>query len=392
MVSSVSTLSAGLGATAAHRMYKYKLKPTPEQARLLAYTLLLCRRLYNTAIQQRRMLWLQRGVSTTYYRQKAELPDLKDSHQEYRDIHSQVAQDVLLRVERAFVAFYNRLRAGEKAGYPRYQGAGRYTSFTYPQVGNGVRLDNNGYVVLSKIGRVAVHRSRSLQGTPKTATIIREADGWYISFACEGVQARPLPLTGREVGIDLGLKVFLMRSDGVFVENPRYYRAAEKVLKKAHRCVSRRKRGSKRRAKAIRWLARKYQKVRRQRRDYQHKTALALVREFDAIFYENLGVANLMRNAYLAKSISDAAWGRFCTVLASKAACAGKRVIHVSPAYTSQLCSNPDCGQLVPKGLSVRWHRCPHCGTVLDRDENAALNILRKGHILLAEATRTPRR
>lgn len=175
------------------------------------------------------------------------------------------------------------------------------------------------------------------------------------------------------------------------MENPRYYRAAEKALQKAHRRVSRRKRGSKRRAKAIRWLARKYQKVRRQRRDHQHKTALALVREFDTIFYENLGVANLVRNAYLAKSISDAAGGRFCAVLVSKAACAGKRVIHVSPAYTSQQCSNYDCGQIVPKGLSVRWHRCHHCGTVLDRDVNAALNILRKGQKLLVEATRMAR-
>ncbi len=390
MVLNVSHRVADTGPTVAHRMYKYKLKPTPRQAQLLADTLLLCRRLYNTAIQQRRMLWLQRGVSTTYYRQKAELPDLKDTHQEYRDIHSQVAQDVLLRVERAFVAYYSRVRAGEKAGYPRYQGVGRYSSFTYPQVGNGVRLDN-GYIVLSKIGRVAAHWSRPLQGIPKTATIIREADGWYITFACEGVPARPLPPTGREVGIDLGLKVFLMRSDGVFVENPRYYRAAEKALQKAHRQVSRRKRGSKRRAKAIRWLARKYQKVRRQRRDHQHKTALALVREFDTIFYENLGVANLVRNAYLAKSISDAGWGRFCTVLVSKAACAGKRVIHVSPAYTSQQCSSSDCGQIVPKGLSVRWHRCHHCGTVLDRDVNAALNILRKGQKLLAGATHTAR-
>lgn len=360
------------------RSYKYKLRPTAQQAAALDLTLGLCQRLYNTALDQRRMVWRQRGVSLGYYEQKRELPALKDAEPEFREAHSTVLQDVILRCERTFARYFQRIERGERPGYPRFQGENRYHSFTYPQYGNGAEL-KDGWLVLSKIGRLAVRWSRPLVGTPKIVTISRAVDGWYVCFACEGVPVRPLPLTGRETGIDLGLKVFLMCADGTFIENPRAYRRAEKRLRKAHQRVSRRIPGSKRRKKAVLALRKQYHKVTRQRRDHHHKTALALVRAYDTIYYENLQIANLMRNHHLAKSISDAAWGRFCIILAAKAACAGRRAIPVSPFNTSQRCSNPDCGELVPKGLSVRWHRCPHCGTVLDRDQNAALNILRLG-------------
>ena len=251
-------------------------------------------------------------------------------------------------------------------------------------MGNGATLAN-GFLVLSKIGRIAVRWSRPLEGTPKTVTISQEADGWYACICCEGVPIQPLPPTGQETGIDMGLKVFLVTADGAVVENPRHYRKAEKALVKAQRRVSRRKQGSNRRKKAVRLLARKHQKVKRQRRDFHHKTALALVRAYEVIYLEDLRVANLVQNPYLAKSISDAGWATFRSILEGKAAYAGRRVIAVPPAYTSQECSG--CGERVEKSLSIRTHVCTSCGLILDRDENAARNIQRLGQSLQGATT-----
>jgi putative transposase len=361
------------------KAYKYKLTPTPEQERALAETLWRCRTLYNTALEQRIFLWKQRGVRYTRYEQAGELKDLRASLPEYVAIHSHVLQDVLARLDRTYQAFFRRVKAGQTPGFPRFQGRNRYHSFTYIEYGNGARLDN-GFLVLSKIGRIAVRWSRPLEGTPKTVTISREADGWYAIISCADVPAQPLPPTGKETGIDVGLKVFLITADREAVENPRHYRKAEKKLAKAHKRVSKRKKGSKRRGKAVHCLGRAHQKVKRQRSDFHHKTALHLLRQYDTIYLEDLRVANMVRNRHLAKSISDAGWAAFRSILDAKAACAGRRVIAVPPAYTSQDCSG--CGARVPKSLSVRTHVCTTCGLVLDRDENAARNIQWAGQAL----------
>jgi putative transposase len=373
----------------ARKSYKYKLRPTPEQERQLDRTLMLCRHVYNAAIGERREAWRLRGVSVNYYQQKAELPGIKAAMPEYAEVHSQVLQDVVLRVDRAFQAFFRRAKVGEgrkTAGYPRFQGRNRYHSFTYPQYDNGARLDgipDNGCLDLSKIGRVAVRWSRPegpWEGTPKTVTISQEADGWYAILSCADVPAQPLPPTGRETGIDVGLKVFLITAEGETVENLRHYRRGEKKLAKAQRRVARRKKGSKRRGKAVNQVQRAHQTVKRQRADFHHKTALALLRQYDTIYLEDLRVANMVRNHHLAKSISDAGWAQFRAILEAKAACAGRRVVAVPPAYTSQDCSG--CGARIPKSLSVRTHVCTSCGLVLDRDENAARNIQWAGQAL----------
>jgi putative transposase len=361
------------------RTYKYKLMPTPEQEQALERVLWRCRTLYNTALDERKTAWERCRDSANYYQQKAELPDLKADFPEYTEVHSQVLQDVLLRLERAFQAFFRRLKAGEEPGYPRFQGRNRYNSFTYPQYGNGAVLDG-GVLSLSKIGRIPLRLHRPLVGTPKTVIISREADGWYACFSCAEVPIEPLPPTGEETGIDVGLKVFLITADGELVENPCHYRKAEKRLAKAQRRVSRRKKGSKRRRKAVALLKRKHQKVQRQRADFHHKTALMLLRQYDTIYLEDLRVANMVRNRHLAKSISDAGWAAFRTILEGKAVYAGRRVIAVPPAYTSQDCSG--CGERVPKSLSVRTHICTTCGLVMDRDENAAKNIQWAGQAL----------
>jgi putative transposase len=307
------------------------------------------------------------------------LPDVKAACPEYTDVHSLVLQDVLVRLDRAYQAFFRRVQAGEKAGFPRFQGHNRSHSFTYKQYGNGARLDTD-FLVLSKIGRVAVRWSRPLDGTPKTVTISHEADGWYAIISCAEVPSQPLPPTGQETGIDVGLKVFLVTAQGVVFANPRHYCKAETYLAKCAKRVTRRKKGSQRRRKAVALLAKAHQDVRRQRLDFHRKTALALVRANDTIYLEDLLVANLVQNRHLAKSISDAGWAQFRTILNAKAACAGRRVIAVHPAYTSQQCSG--CGELVQKCLSVRTHVCTACGLVMDRDENAASNIQRAGQAL----------
>ncbi len=368
-----------------HKTYQYKLKPTPDQERELERVLMLCRQLYNTALEQRITLWKQRGVTLTAYEQMAELPDLKTAFSAYTTAHSLVLQDMLGRLEKTYQDFFRRVKTGKTGqtpGFPRFHGRTRYHSFTYKQFGNGARLDNS-FLVLSKIGRIAVRWSRPMEGTPKTVTISRQVDGWYVSFSCANVPIQPLAHTGQETGIDVGLESFATLSDGIMIHNPRCYRKTERHLKTAQRKVSRRKKGSNRRRKAVKLLAKAHLKVRRQRQDFHHKTALQLVRYYDTIYHEELRVANMLRNHHLAKSIQDAEWYTFLNILAFKAACAGKQVVTVPPAYTSQMCSG--CGVLVAKGLSVRWHTCPECGTSLHRDHNAAKNIERLGQSLRGE-------
>jgi putative transposase len=361
------------------KSYKYKLKPTVEQERLLTETLWRCRTLYNTALEERITAYRRQGVSISRYQQEAELKEIRAEYPEYAAMHSHVLQDVLARLDKTYQALFRRVKAGQTPGFPRFQGANRFHSFTYKEVGNGVQMEN-GFLVLSKIGRVNVRWSRPLEGKPKTVTLSQEADGWYAIISCAEVPMQPVPLTGKETGIDVGLRIFLITADGMVVDNPRHHRHAEKRLAKAQRVVSRRQKGSKRRKKAVNRCTRRYQTVKRQRADFHHKTALMLVRQYDTISLEDLQVANMVRNRRLAKSIADAGWAQFRSILDYKAACAGKRVIAVPAHYTSQDCSG--CGERVPKSLSVRTHICPTCGLVMDRDENAARNMLWAGQAL----------
>jgi putative transposase len=358
------------------KTFKYKLQPTPEQQRELERVVLLCQRLYNVALEQRIMAWQRRHVAVSRFEQEAELKAIRAEFPEYTGIHSHVLQDVLARLDKTYQAFFRRVQQGEKAGFPRFKGRDRFHSFTYKEYGNGARLDN-GFLVLSKIGRMAVRWSRPIEGTPRTVTVCREADGWYATVSCAEVPVKPLPLTGEETGIDLGLESFATLASGEFVASPRIFRVAERHLRRAQRRVSRRVKGSRRRKKAVHLLARAHQRVRRTRADFHHKTALTLVRQYDTIYHEDLQTANLLRNHHLAKSIADAGWSAFLGILSCKAAEAGKTVVAVPPAFTSQACSG--CGGLVHKGLSVRWHWCPDCGTSLHRDHNAARNILARG-------------
>jgi len=377
------------------KAFKYRLYPTSEQEQILFWTLARCRELYNAGLAERKEAYRMAGKTISYYEQKRDLPEIKNVlREEYQNIHSQVLQDVLLRLERAFQAFFRRVKAGEKPGYPRFQGRHRYNSFTYPQ--GGYTLED-GRIILSKIGSIKIKLHRPLGGTIKTCTIKYEAGQWYAVFSCACEANAPLPVSEEEVGIDLGLLHFAALSDGTFINNPRYYRKAEKTLERRQQVLSRKKRGSHRREKARRLVAKAHRKIRNQRRDFLHKQAKRLVERYQTIVFEDLQTEHLVKRpkakqdengkylpngasakAGLNTSILDAGWGMFVDLCSFKAACAGRNVVKVNPYKTSQVCSA--CLRECPhKELDERTHICIHCGVVLDRDTNAAVNILRLG-------------
>jgi putative transposase len=353
------------------KAYKYKLKINSTFEAACSATLDVCRELYNAALKERRDAYQINRLSINYHAQALQLPQIKQVRKDVGGVYSQVLQDALRRVDKTFEAFFRRCRSGETPGYPRFKSASRYDSFTYPQ--SGFRLEGD-KIHLSKIGSCRVRLSRPIEGEIKTCTIKREADGWYAIFAVQENQSRYFPKTGRAVGIDVGIEHFATLSTGEVAENPEFLRESERELKTAQRRVSRRmNKRSNRRRKAVRLLARKHQKLRRQRADFHHKTALKIVREFDAIAVEDLNVKGMVKNPHLAKSISDAGWSQFIVILSNKAEEAGRRVIKVNPSNTSQECSK--CGHRVPKSLGIREHHCVNCGYVAHRDQNAALNI-----------------
>lgn len=394
------------------KAYKFRLYPNKQQEEKLFWVLERCRELYNAALQERRDAYemhvkrhpgyydeetrkqLTRELTTGYHNQQNDLPAIKELRPEYSDIYSQVLQDALLRLKRAFDGFFKRVKNGERPGYPRFQGRNRYSSFTYPQ--SGFELSEN-YLTLSKIGTLKVKRHREIEGTIKTCTIKHEAGQWYVIFSCEVKQLEPLPISYEDVGIDLGITHFAALSNGEFIESPHYYRKAEKHLKKLQQALSRKKRGSYRRKRAVQAVARAHRKVRNQRRDFLHKVAKKLVNRYQALVLEDLQTANLVKRpkpkqdeatgryltngaaakSGLNKSIADAGWGMFTTLLQVKAAWAGRVIVLVDPRYTSQIC--PGCGTIRKKTLEERWHSC-ECGCELDRDTASAQIILNIGY------------
>ena len=396
-------LKSGKGSEMLTRKaFKYRLSPTPKQEQHLLFVLRRCRELYNSGLEQRKAFYQMRRKSLGYSQQAAELTDLKAAYPAYQDIYSQVLQDVLRRLDKAFAAFFRRIRNGETPGYPRFQGQGRYDSFTYPQSGfalsrlRGETKNRYTCLSLSKIGDVKVRLHRPMQGQVKTCTIKREVNHWYVTFSCE-VEDEPLPASEEAVGIDLGLLHFATLSTGETIENPRHYRRGLKRIKVLSQLKDRRKPRSHRRKRAAIALAKAHRKVRNQRKDFQHKAARTLVHRFGTLVFEDLKILNMSAapdpkpdpdkdGAYLPNgasakaglntSILDAGWGQFQAFCVAKAESAGRRVVFVDPRYTSQRCSG--CGAIVKKELDERWHSC-ECGTELDRDHNAAINILFQG-------------
>lgn len=361
------------------KSFKYRIYLTNGQRRILEQQLEECRWVYNETLAERKRAYEERGVSLILYDTMKLLPDWKQSRPGLKLVHSQVLQNVCVRVDLAFQAFFRRVREGsEEVGYPRFKGFGRYDSITYPQYGNGVRLDGE-RLILSKVGAVQVVLHRPVEGTPRTVTLTRSSTGkWYACFSCE-VEAKPLPPTEAIIGIDMGLESFLTTSDGGKVENPRFYRRDEADLKRVQKMKDKAKNAqrwneNRRRKKA---LAHIHKRIANRRTDFAHKLSRIVVNAFQIIAFEELAPLEMGRSRGMRKSIRDVAWSQFVSMTCVKAEEAGRIVVLVDPAYTSQMCSS--CGKLVKKTLSDRTHSCPACGLVMDRDQNAAINILQRG-------------
>lgn len=364
--------------------FVYRLRPTRAQRTALENTLELCRWVYNETLATRKNAWEQEHKTITRYDTIKMLPKWKKAKPELNHVYSQVLQDVCTRVDLAFKAFFRRVKAGEKPGYPRFRGKGRYDSFTYPQ--SGFKLQGN-QLNLSRIGIIRIILHRPIRGTIKTLTVRRDRIGnWYACFSCE-VEPAMLPENNKAVGIDVGLENFATLSDGRKIANPRFFRRDEKELAKAQRKLAKTAKGSSKWRNHIRAIQHIYRRIANRRKDFAHKLSRSLVNEYGIIALEKLNGKGMLQNHCLAKSISDAAWSQFVQYITYKAEYAGREVVLVDPRNTSKRCSR--CGTLVEKALSVRVHKCPVCGLEIDRDENAAINILALGLQCLGASPRS---
>lgn len=338
-----------------------------------------CRLFYNLCLAELQEVYEKTGKRVSKFAQMKKVKEYKKGLGLGR-VHSHCLQGAVADLHKAMDAFFRRLRSGEKPGYPRFKGVHRFDSFGFKELGNGFRLDGR-RLKITGVGRVAVRWHRELDGEIKTLRVKRKNGKWYAFFACE-TTPEPLPPKDNEVGIDLGIASLATLSTGEKVENPRWYKKASGKLKRLQQSVSRKKKGGRNRKKAVHKLARFAEHVANQRKDFIEKLTYRLVRDYGKIAVEALSVARMARDGKrkrLSRGILDAGWGYFTERLASKAANAGREFVKVNPAYTTQDCC--ECGKRRELTLKERWYSC-ECGNSRDRDENAALNVLRAGRAL----------
>jgi putative transposase len=369
------------------KTYRYRLKPTKSQVTILERQLELCRFVYNDTLAYRKNAWELEQRTVKRFETQDRLPQLKLEVPELKDVYSLVLQNVALRVELAFKAFFRRAKAGDEPGYPRFKGKSGYDSITYPQ--SGFEL-NSEMLHLSKIGDIKIKLHRPIEGKIKTCTIRRMPTGkWFACFSVEmGDIPRPPWKDGSVVGIDVGLASFATLSNGEKIANPRFFRVEEKALAKAQRRLSKTPKGTPERKMTLKVVERVHERIANRRNDFANKVSRQLVDRFGAIVFEDLDIKNMLKNHCLAKSISDVAWNMLVKATESKAAYAGSKVVLVDPRQTSQMCSR--CGLIVEKDLSERIHSCSECGLTMDQDLNAAINILRLGMQSLRKSDRSP--
>ncbi|KKN79343.1 hypothetical protein LCGC14_0341250 [marine sediment metagenome] len=363
------------------KTYKYRLIGNKTVFGNAMNWLDLCRHLYNTGLEQRITAYRQNKGHISCYDQIKQLPELKVAFPEYWVVGSQVLQDVLERLDRSYKAFFRRAKSGSgKVGFPRFRGRNRYNSFTLKQA--GWKLDGR-YLSIRNVGRFKLRLSRLITGEIKVVTLRREASGkWYVCFSCDRVPEKRLPESDRIVGIDVGIKSFLVDSEGGKVENPNYFRQSERWLRRRQRVLFRRVKGSNGRHKARILVAKAHEKVKNQRNNFLHKVANSYIQNYGTLVFEGLAIKNMVRNHKLAKSISDSGWGAFYGLCDYKAAEAGRQIIRI-PRFepSSKTCS--ECGVINQElRLSDRQWVCKSCGTLHDRDYNAAKNIRRVGQTL----------
>ncbi|MFF3892048.1 RNA-guided endonuclease InsQ/TnpB family protein [Streptomyces sp. NPDC001812] len=398
------------------RAYKFLLRPTARQTVALGEMLRDHCSLYNGAIQERRDAYRHTSKTTVRYGdQSAQLKDIRAFDPERQGRWSFSSQQATLRrLDKAFAAFFQRVKAGQTPGYPRFKGVGHFDTVTFPKDGDGCRWDSTPHdaqtrVRLQGVGHVRVHQHRPVKGRVKTISIKREGRRWYVVLSCDQVPAESLPATGSIIGIDMGVEHFLTTSDGVHIASPRFLGAVADDLAEAQRHLARFPQRTRRRTKkhraAARRVARIHAKIRRQRLDHAYKTALALVGDHDVIAHERLNTAGMTRapkpkpdpetpgaflpngsaaKAGLNRSILDAGWGVFLVILAHKAESAGRTVIAVDPRNTSRTC--PDCGHVAKENRATQAKfECTVCGFAANADHVGATNVLNRAGLALCD-------
>jgi putative transposase len=368
------------------KSFRFRLRPTKKQAKALQNQSDECRWLYNELLEQRKLSHEEMGISISKYQQLMFLPLLKEDRPALVQVHSQVLQNVVDRLDKAFQNFFRRCKAGETPGFPRFRGAHRYNSFCYPQSGFGVVGRE---LKLSKIGSILMTLHRPIEGKIKTCTVRRNASGdWDVSLSCEINKELPAPKQ-EAIGIDVGLENFAVLSNGQEIPNPRFFQKGQKSLAKAQRNLAKTEKGSQVRQKRGKVAAKIHEKIANQRRDFCHKESKKIVDQYQYICIEDLNIKKMVEGSYLAKSITDASWNQFRQFLTYKAVEAGRRLGMVNSAYTTQTCNR--CQNRAVKTLSEREHCCGKCGYQVSRDLNAAQNILALGLDGLGEIPRSLR-
>lgn len=357
------------------RTFQYRLYPTKAQEKALQLQLEVSRHVYNMALEERRLAWELEEKSMGKREGYLLAKQYKKTFPQSKTVHSHVLQAAIEDLDRAFHAFFRRVKAGEEPGYPRFKSHKRWHRMGFKQYGSGFKIEGR-RLKISGVGRIKVRWHRPHQGEIRTCRVVRKAGRWYVSLMCEVPDPVPLPETGRIVGIDMGINALITTSEGEHVHNPHWYREAQAELRRKQRRLQRAQKGSNQRHKKRLEVQRQHEHVRNQRKDFFDKLVYELVHTYDVIAIEDLKIRNMVKNHRLSKSILDAGWGYFKKRLIDKAADAGRSIVLIDPAYTSKSCSN--CGALF-EGLTLahRWVEC-ECGLSLDRDHNAALNILKR--------------
>lgn len=389
------------------RAYKFRLRPSARQHIALAACVESHRELYNAALQERRDAWRHNRTRVRYTDQAGQLTAIRDTRADVAVWSYSSQQATLRRLNKAFDGFFRRAKSGRKAGFPRFRGNDRFDSVEWPKDGDGARWHpETNRVYLQGIGHVKVSAHREVRGRIKTIQIRREGTRWMLVLSCDDVPSNPLPDTGRHAGIDVGIASFATTSDGEHIENPRWARAAGDALTAAQQRLQRAQPGSKNRRRRRAAVAARHRKVANQRRDFHHKTAGTISGSYGLIVVEDLTIASMLRCAKpvpdpdtpgkylpngaraksgLNRSISDAGWGQFVSILRAKAEDAGRTWIEVDPRHTSDRCEV--CGHAAAENrVTQAEFRCQHCGHTAQADEHAARNILRAGLALHAQA------
>lgn len=378
--------------------HKYRIYPSKSQISNLNNQLNMLRYLYNWNLEERINSYKKDGKSINYYDQASKLVQLKKDKPWFKSIHSQALQAELKILDQSFQNFFRTIKTDKSVGFPKFKSKDSVKSIHYPQFSKRP-IDNQ--LTIPKIGTVKIiyHRQIPLDAKIKKLTVRKDGYKWFVCFCFERniqIQLKTKEqLLSSCIGVDLGLNDFIYDSNGNNTPAPKFLRVLENKLKKLQKKLSKTTKRTALYYKLLKRLQNIYYRIRCQRHDFFHKLSNKLLKSYDLIVCENLNIKNMTKKpkakqddngtyiangasakAGLNKSILDAGWNNFLTILENKAKCLGKLVLFVNPAYTSQKCSN--CGTIVKKSLSVRTHICS-CGLQLNRDHNAAINILTLG-------------